>query len=294
MCPGKPRLVIVAALAVGTSEAMASDMGARSTGRGGVGVADAADAAGEEQNLAAVALDPRYVVFVGAGLGPDGRFLLRGGAVDSRTSIVALGAGYQRLADDVPPTGADLPGWKPADGELANPTTWQRVHLGLAVPFAERRVSVGASGRFDWRTSALSGEQMAFNFGVSAAGRPIDQLTIALGARNLLGATYPRVARELDLGVRYTPGERFGVEGDVTAPLDADFGIDRFAWRAGVDGAVTEWLALRGGWSMESGTHFASAGVGLVSEKATLDYGIKVQLDAPERNWHGLDLRINF
>ena len=58
--------------------------------------------------------------------------------------------------------------------------------------------------------------------------------------------------------------------------------------------AIRDWLALRAGWSMESGTHYASAGIGLINEKAVLDYGVKVQLDDPSRNWHGLDLRVNF
>ncbi|MFN7142599.1 MAG: hypothetical protein ACK4YP_02400 [Myxococcota bacterium] len=295
MWHGKPPFAIVAVLAVvTTSTASASEMGARSMARGGVGLADSGDAAGEERNLAAVSLDPRYVMFAGAGLGPDGSFLLRGGALDSRTSIVALGAGYRRLTDAVTPTGDELPGWHPAGEEIVDHATWQRVHLGLALPFAERRVSIAALTRFDWRSSMLSGKSYAFNFGFSAAARPVEGLTVALGARDLLGNAYPRIDREADLAVRYSPGPRFGVEADVTAPIDKDFGVDRFQWRAGLDGGVADWLALRGGWSMEAGTHFASAGIGLVSEQAVLDYGVKVQLDDPARNWHALDLRVNF
>lgn len=294
MWPGKRCLRIVAGLALSASPAFASDMGARATARGGVGLADGGDAAGEAQNLAAVALDPRYVLYAGAALGPDGYFLARGGAVDTKTSVVALGAGYTRLADNVPPTGADLPGWKDPDAELGNPTTWQRVHVGLAVPMLDRRLSIGASGRYDWRTSAITGDAEAFNFGVSVAGRPAEMLTLAVGGRNLLGGNYARVTREVDLAARFTPGPNFGLEADISAPADADFALDRFRWRAGLDVGVIDWLALRGGWSLEGTTHFASAGLGLVNEKVVLDYGVKVQLDDPARNWHGLDLRVNF
>jgi hypothetical protein len=294
MCRGNPRIAIVAALCVVSTPSLAGDMGARALARGGVGLADAGDAAGEAENLAAASLDPRYVVYAGAGLGADNALLLRAGALDSRTSVVALGAGYTRLTDDITPDDAELPGWKVPDEALSNAALWQRAHVGIAVPFLDRRISVAALGRVDWRSGVLLDEDFAFNFGFSAAGRPIEQLTLALGARNLLDTGFTRVTREADFAVRYTPGPRFGVEADVMAPLDAAFGIDRFAWRLGVDGGPLEWLALRGGWCMEAGTHFASAGVGLIHEKAVLDYGVRVQLDDPARNWHGLDLRVNF
>jgi len=291
---GKPRLSIVAGLLFCTAPAFASELGARATARGGVGFADAGDAAAEEWNIAASALDPRYVIFAGAGLGPDDYVNLRAGALDSRTSPVALGAGYARLVDDVAPTGADRPGWTTPGAALSNPTAWQRVHLGIGVPFLERRMSVAASARYDWRTSALAGADNAFDFGLSVAGRPVEQVTLALGARNLLDSDYPRITREADLGVRWTPGPRFGVEADISSPIDANFSVDRFVWRGGLDAGLAEWLALRGGWSTEAGTNFASVGVGLIHTSVVLDYGVKIQLDDPSRNWHALDLRVNF
>jgi hypothetical protein len=270
-------------------------MGARSLGRGGVGRADATDISGEELNLAAVSLIPSYSFFGGAELGPDGRFLARAGAVDSRTSPVALGAGYRWRADNVPPTGAALPGWAPADGEaLDNPTTAHRVHLGVALPFLERRLSLAVHTRFDWWDAEIAGPANAFNFGFSVAGRPVPSLTVAAGARSLLTTVDTRTQREVDLALRFDPGPYLGFEADVVAPIADGLDVDTFEWRAGLDVSATQWLALRGGWSMDSGGHNAHLGLGLVSDKATLDYGIKVQLDAPERNWHALDLRINF
>ncbi len=306
MWPGKPPLAFalaLGALAVGSqaAPAFADDMGARSLGSGGVGLADGKNPAGEELNLSAAALDPSYVVYGGAEVGPDKRFLARSGAVDSRTSPVALGAGYRWMTDNVPPTGADLPGWKPAGGDLSNLTTTQRVHLGLAVPLLDRRLSIGAHTRFDWRTSALTGASNAFNFGFSVAGRPVPSLTVAAGARNLLVSDFPDVTRLADLGVRFDPGPYLGLEVDVSAPIEgpasgaeARFGVDTFQWRAGADVSATKWLALRGGWSLVEDHHHAHVGLGLVSDKATLEYGVKVQLDQPARNWHALDLRISF
>lgn len=316
MWPGKPPLAFLLAvslkavevLAVGSLAALAyaepayaEDMGARSLASGGVGLADGKNVAGEELNLSAAALDPSYVVYGGAEVGPDKRFLARSGAVDSRTSAVALGAGYRWMMDNVPPAGAELPGWKPADTELSNLSTTQRVHLGLAVPFLERRLAIGAHTRFDWKDSALTGTTNAFNFGFSVAGRPIPTLTVAAGARNLLTSAFTSVTREADLAVRFDPGPYLGLEADVSAPIEGpasaaseQFGVDTFRWRAGADVSATSWLALRGGWSLVEDHHYAHAGLGLVSDKATLDYGVKVQLDMPSRNWHALDLRINF
>lgn len=294
MWGGKLRVVIVFFIGTIAARASAQDAGARSMGRGGVGRADATDVANEELGLAAIALDPRYEIYAGAELGPDGRFLARGGAVDSRTSVVTLGAGYRRLADDVLPPVSGLPGWRPAGEAFANPATWQRFHLGVAVPLLDRRLSFAANAHYDWRTSALNGDEKAFNFGFSVAGRPIPQLTLAGGAQNLLSNDFARVRRDASVAIRWDPGPFLGLEGDVVAPIDADFGLDRFAWRVGVDGGVTSWLILRGGWSMESETHHASAGFGLVSEHGILEYGIKVRLDHPADNWHALDLRVVF
>lgn len=271
------------------------EMGARALGRGGVGRADGADASAEQFNLAAVSLTPSYSMFAGAELGPDGRFLARAGAVDSRTSPVALGAGYRWRVDNVPPTGSELPGWAPADGDaLDNPTGAHRVHLGVALPFLQKRLSLAVHTRFDWWTSELSGDSNAFNLGFSVAGRPVPSLTVAAAARNLLTTDDTRTTREVDLGVRFAPGPYLGLEMDVVAPIAPGLDVDTFGWHAGADISATTWLALRGGWSRFAGAHHAHAGLGLVSEKATLEYGIKVRLDAPERNWHALDLRVNF
>ena len=300
MFTGKPFLRILAGLLfiplagwAWVGLAHAQDMGARALGRGGVGRADGADVSAEAVSLAAISLAERYEMVSGAELGPDGRFLFRGVAVDSRTSAVTLGAGYRRLADNVPPTGSALPGWKPSGAELEDPTTHEGVHLGLAVPFLERRMSFAAHTRFDWRDSAQLGKDNGFNLGFSAAGRPIPTLTLAAGARNLLATDYPDTRRTADFSIRYDPGIYLGIEADVVAPLDR-FTVDQFEWHAGADASMVEWLAIRSGWYADAGTHFVTGGVGLISEKASLDYGVRVRLDDPARNWHALDLRVVF
>jgi hypothetical protein len=294
MWHGKPCFMIAAVLLALPGAAAAQDLGARAMGRGYVGRADGADAAAEALNLAAVSLTERYEIFAGSELGADSRFLLRSGAVDSRTSAVTLGAGYRRLVDNVAPTGTSLPGWKAAGETLEDPTTHQGVHLGIAVPFLERRLSIAAHGRYDWRDSAQTGADTAFNFGFSVAGKPLSTLTLAAGVRDLLTNGYPDTRRTADFGVRFDPGPYLGVEADVVSPLQGKLTFDKVEWHAGLDVAALKWLALRGGWYVDDGAHFVTAGIGLVSDKASLDYGMRIRVDDPSRNFHGLDLRVVF
>ncbi len=274
--------------------ASATELGARALGRGGVGFADVGDPAGEQLNLAASSLVSRYTMFAGAELGPDARILVRGGAVDSRTSAVAVGAGYRWLSDDVYPTNDALPGWKVPSSELENPTIHQGAHVGVAVPFLDRRISIAGHARFDWRSSAISGADDAFNFGFSAAAAPVENFSVALGAFNLLDTGYERVSREGILGIRYQALELFGVEVDGQVPLDATIGVPTLEVRAGVDVRPIEWLELHAGWAFESEHHFIAGGVAFRSGQASLDYGIRIRPDSPSRNWHALDVRVEF
>ena len=273
---------------------VATELGARALGRGGVGFADTGDPAGEQLNLAIASLTPRYTMFVGAELGPDARILLRGGAMDSRTAAFAMGGGYRWISDDVLPDADGLPGWRVPSEALANPAIRQSAHIGFGVPFLERRLSLAGHARFDWMTSALSGKSNAFNFGFSVASVPIDELNVALGVFNLLDTGYDRVSREGHLGVRYAPVRVVGVEVDAEVPVDSTIAFSTMALRAGVDVQPIEWLCVRAGWALESEHHFAAAGIAFTSERASIDYGVRVRLDRPERNWHAVDVRVEF
>lgn len=285
-------VMFAAALLAGDADAQ--DLGARSVGRGGTGRADPTDVAAIAGNLAVAAMTPRYDLFAGSALGPDSRFVLRGGAVDSRTSAWTIGAGYERRTQNIPPTGDDLPGWQAPGDVLDNPSTAQRVYMGAAVPFLEKRYAVALTGRYDWGSSEQGGAVDGFNFGAQVAGRPLEGLTIAAGMRDILGENHPDHARTADLAVRWQPGKFFAIEGDMVAPVSNAFAIDRFGWHVGAEASVIEWLALRGGYENVATTSFATAGLGLGSERISLDYGARVQLDDPARSWHALDLRLVF
>ena len=274
--------------------AFAQDSGARAQGRDGVGRADGADAGSISENLAAASLDPHYNVVTGAALGPDHHFRYHAGAIDTRTSVVSLGAGYYRLTDNVPPASAELPGWMPPDEVFDNPAQHQGAFLGLAVPFLERKVSLSVTGRYDWENSIYGGKDTTFNFGFGAAVRPVESLTFAAGIRDLLDTGYSRNARRADLGVRFSSGPFIGVEANAVAPLAGDYSLGAWGWHGGADIGFTKWFTLRGGASFSHGVTSASAGIGLVSEHACLDYGMKIETKDPSRHWHALDLTVLF
>jgi hypothetical protein len=297
MNPRKSPLCFAALSLTFVGQARADDwLGARSLGRGGTGLADGDDAAAVGVNVASVALAERYDIVAGGVRGPDDTWLGRIAAADSRTSVVTLGATYTYIADNVTPTGASLPGWIEDGDVVDNPTTHQGVSLGLAYPFLGRKMAIGVTGRYDWRASENDGNQSGFNFGASVSGRPTETLTLAAGIQNVLDLDYADTRRLVDFGVRWQPGPYLALEGQLRTEWMGDPFEESLAEHAGVDVFAVQWLALRAGWQHEDGAHQVGGGVGLVSDKATIDYSLSGEIGSadPLRLWHGLDLRVHF
>lgn len=298
-------LFILAVTTVARAESPGADLswqGARSLGRAGAVRAAADDAAGAAGNVAAVALDERYEVFAGGGIGADDTFTLRAGAVDSRTAAFTLAAGYHRRWDDLPPASDVLPGWKLPDDELEDPAVHQGGWFGVAVPLASRRLSIGVTARYDHSSGELSGTVSGFDVGVSVAARPIEILTLAVDGRNLVGSPVEDTTRTVGLGVRLDPGPYLGIGLDVVAPLQDGLLTETDGWRngdahLGLDVGLAEPVKLRGGLAWDESGWRPAAGLALVSERIDLDYGLRID-PAPDaqdlRTWHGLDVRIRF
>ena len=292
-----PISLLVCGLLLAPSEAHAEDRGARSLGAGGTGLADPMDTAVASQSVAAISLLPRYDISTGLGLGPDKRFHLQAVAVDSRTSIVTLSASWYRTMDQLPLIGSDLPGWQLPDETLSNLTEHQGLSLGLAYPFMERRASIGLGGRYDWRNSEQTGKQKDWNLSAFAAARPIDILTLAFTAQNLLRSGYPDLQRNLELGARLAPGPYLGLEVDGMVPLEEALLWDDARIGVGASIGIVELIALRGGWQQQAGTQDMTLGISLLSERASLDYGVRIAIgEGPGSRgvWHGVDLRVFF
>jgi hypothetical protein len=279
----------------GGHPAWAGDLGARSQARGETGRADGSDTSAVRENLAALTLGTRYELVVGGGFGADDLWYGRAAGFDSRTAPVGLGVAYDYRYDDLPPIDSALPGWKEPGEILSDPTVHQSVSLGVAYPFIARRLTAGSTLRFDWRTAALAGKDNAFDLDLSAAGRPFESLTVAVGARNLLPGDYPDTARTLDLSGRWDPGPYLGIEADAVWAASQGWVPGSFSGGAGLDIAAIEWLGLRGGWARRGGSNFVGGGIGLLNERASFDYGLQAELGTRElRMWHAFDLRAAF
>lgn len=294
MWRGKAYLLGLGVGLVTIGAARAEELGARAEGRADVGIADGANTGAAPWSTAATSLDERYDVVAAGGLGADRTVLLRAAAVDTRTAAITLALAYTRMTDDAAPAPADLPGWRLEGDELEDPTRHESVELGLAYPFADRRVSLALHPRYDWRESALTGKTSAFNFGASAAFRPLATLTFAAGTFALLENGYRDTERTLVVGGRWDPGSFLGIEADAWAPLTEDWSWKRMRWRTGADVGLLQWMRLRAGYASDEAVPFVAVGLGLTDEQADLDYGVRVQLDDPNRNWHELQLTVHF
>lgn len=293
MHSGKRYILATGLVGLFSQPVAAQDLGARALAMGGTGRADASDAGVVPDNIATFSLAPQYNFLTGVGFGPEDYFLTRGSVMDSRTSQVSLGASWFRSTETPILSGEDLPGWKTPVDKLRNPTVRQGILLGVAYPFLERRISIGVMGRYDWQTSQRDEKVSAYNLGFNLAGRPIPSLTLATAVHNVLQNDYESTPRTLDMAARWDAGPYFGIEMDGVFPLSAtetDAPIP-FKLGGGVSASLVEVAAIRAGWSTEEGSYSLTGGVGLLSEHASLDYGLRYNLGL-QQFWHGLDLRV--
>lgn len=270
------------------------DPGARGLGRGGASRADVEAVSDITNNLATTALMANYAVYGGISFIPGDRFGMRVGAMDSRTAPVALGFQYARRSDEPTLTGAARPGWVLVGDPLTDPTVHQGVALGLAVPMLSRRLTLGVTGRHDWREGERSGTDNATNVSVSAAGMPAERLVLSFGARNLVLQDFPDTERQLDAGARFLGGETFALELDAAVPLDTQLRWSSMCWMGGVDVIPLSWLILRAGASQQASAWWVHGGLTVGNEKGGLEYGVRVSTTEAANNWHGLDLAIRF
>ncbi len=292
-CPALAHARGQAAASVAANEDL-EDIGARATGSGMVGVANPNDVGALRLSVATASLTERYELYTGGELGPDKHLGFRGGAVDSRTGPVTMALAYRRMSDSTNVRLIERPGWKTEEEDFENPTIHQGVFGGVAYPFAPGKASVAVDARYDWYDSDELGSAGAFNFGFSFAWRPATPFTLAAAIDNLLENDFRDTQRQLRVGARWDAGTYFGVEGDVLAPVRPTWDWKQLDWRVGANVGVAEFLALRAGYANDRTRSWVTGGLGLVSEKCDLDYGVRVRVDAPRHNVHVLDVRVRF
>lgn len=282
----KPVLPFLVALAVAAAPARAlgidDPITPSTAASGGTGIAD-------PRNNDAIVLDPatlgltkRYDL---AGYGTIGGGFLTGSAsvVDSHQSEhLAVGVGYRYAAGNPPFTAADLPGWAAQGDTLTNHQKFHDVTVGLAVPFDDRRLSVGIGGGLTAATKERRGNYIDGDLDFGLAAAPVEWLAFGLAATDVLPITV-----STDHPFRVGAGAYIGDPRVGSFELDAKYRVDDGAgspltMNAGfcIIGGPAE---VRGGWRYDGDQkrHAASFGLGYTDDTATIDASVEVPFASP-------------
>ena len=202
----------------------AAQVDIRTAGTDAVGSASAANAhdnAALTSNPASIGLERRYAITANGGFwnGRDWRAAIS--AVDGMTTEgVALGVAYQRWPTSSELTVGELPGWISEDQELSRLRRYDNVTIGVAVPFAENRFSVGLNGSVVFVGHSVLGTATTGDVDVGLAGRPTEKWSVGVAARNVLPQFFETDERlGLVAGTRYAWDKNTSVAVDVDVPL---------------------------------------------------------------------------
>jgi len=289
------------------AEALADDpvfhAGAATTALGGAVRASAADLDNIRHCVAALALEPRYDLRGDGWLAPGGWSGFKVSGLDSRTSQVALGVSYSWARNaDMALSSSELPGWQLPDESEENLAVTHHLSAGLAATDAQRRFSFGLQGGYWWRRAALAGDGGGWRLGASAAARPHETLTVALGGGLALAVTEPRGIEDLpwlEGGLRWQPDQDLALLLDGWLPLRDTDGLD---FSLGGEWSVASLVPFRVGWHRAAGDvrHSLGTGLGLNSDALNLHYGLWLDLgpmqgdQERDKPSHTLSLAIQF
>lgn len=250
-------------------------LGHSALAQGAAVVAAPREVAATAVNPAAMALAPFYDGGLYGSLGTD--FGWGGAAVDAESlEGVAIGVSARRSYTRVPWTDENLPGWLEG-GELpSNKLSTREAQLALAVPFFERRLSLGLSGMLSRYDSDRYGAGWTGDIDVGLAALPHRRLAVGLVARNLLPFDAPRTTPMGFLG-----GVRLRDDEDLLGfEVDAGVSLATEGWdldlRAGGSARIGE-LELRAGWRL-AGAHFVTAGIGWHNDAGSVGYALSVPI----------------
>lgn len=263
-------LLVTAALALDQVQ------GAHDLAVGGATAANPTSNASITANPALMGVDERYTFLVGGGYGDRG---LHGtvAALDSKTAPVALGLAYTYDRYTPALSTAELPGWNVPGQEATNRKRYDDLALGLAFPFADRRLALGLGGAVSFYNHDRQGKGITGNATAGFAWRPDDRVTVGLTGRNLLPVNSPGRDPELLAGV-WVGDEEIGA-----LMLEGGARFDRGApllLAAGGEVELGSAARARLGWRLDDGRHRASLGFGFGTPDAGLDLALQAPIDA--------------
>lgn len=249
-------------------------------GMGRVGLASSAENAAITLNPGLLPLRVRYDFQGQFRYGPDGGMTWGASAVDGRTSPkIAGGIAYCGDRSEPPLRVSELPGWAEPDAEIPNVKRHHDVALGIGVPFADRKVGFGIGANVGYFDNDRQGSGWLVDGYVGLGVHPVEPLTIGLSLRDFLPLeTVEDRPLELGGGVRFDAKHGPSLEGDAIWLPDSTDDVP-LTFAAGIDGGFDA-LGLRAGWRRDglTGDHAVTAGLGIGSEGAALEYAVLVPL----------------
>jgi hypothetical protein len=201
------------------------------------------------------------------------------GAIDTETSPIALGLVYSGDRFNPPLTPRELPGWTIPGTELTNLKQNHDIAMSAAIPFWERRISVGIGGSVSFFNHERTGKGTTGNMTAGLAFKPDERVIIGLSGRNFLPISDPTFDRPLELMGGLWTGKTgtFGLAVDGGARLDA---ANPLLLAAGLEGNPSELAVLRAGWRLEEGVNHVAIGAGAGTPEAAIDFGMQVPTNA--------------
>lgn len=263
-------------------------LGANLLAMGGVGVAALSDNAAITLNPGLLALRRRYDFQGMFQYGPEGGLQWGASAMDGRTSN-NLAAGIAYIGDRTSPEldENELPGWIEPGVEVTNVRRMHDFAGAFAVPFLERKLSIGVGVNVGLFNHDRGGEGWNVDLDAGVGFHPVEALTVGVSTRNVLAVSEQDLPPAVRAGVRIEGEQVLAFEVNAEQrflpeeqrpefPLWMGVGFEKPIGRA----------RLRAGFqhdpysAVEAGS-YATAGIGVTDQGGVVEYGLMIPLDPP-------------
>jgi hypothetical protein len=282
MTPRRPVLLIALSLLLSSPALAAQDVqGTRSLGMGGTLRASPSADSAILLNPAGMALFRAYNINAFYSYrGSDAGSLVNASIVDSFTAKIAAGLSYSFIHASPSKTLA-LATPFPLDTTLNT----HEAALALAYPLGDV-FFIGLTGRYVYQSVDQTADVPAgphkleninsFTMDVGAILRPWSSLSIAVTGQNLIGISKEFYPRLLGMGIAYALGTRFNAEFDSVLNFSTAESV-KASYHVGGELFLGGSYAVRAGYmyDMLRSANYVTGGLGLVSSKISLDFGLR-------------------
>jgi len=241
---------------------------------------------------------PRYDLAAGFRLGPDRVRLTQIEALDSSKGAYSMGVAFLWETANRAMDPSELPGWSLPDEDFSEVRThYTLLAVGGGYSWLDRKVSLGASVIRMSESSSLGESARSYEATASLAARPVEPLYLVVSVENLVPDTDLDAPLKVSGGIRGLPDEIVAIEADLEVDLESRAPDPAVSYMAGLEVFAGEQVPLRVGYRHDAllDAEQGTAGVGITSEEASLDYGVRVSFDVDQTlAWHGVAARLTF